>query len=328
MALDAATVRERLGLDGSFRGMLAEVAHLQPREVVLPGPADAADLLARMAVPDADIAEAVAARPDPDRDPELYWLLTGCRLRLVGDMGDFAWPAPWPNLPAALGPVGRWLYLWVLLATVPDLRRYHAEHGVPDEVSWATLRDMGEKVGLHRRFFGVGGFDRQDWATAHFRGVLYALGRLQFNLVPLPPAVLAATGGGMPVGFGVHIPETGGPLTPAACDDSLRRVRPFFADHLRARCTVATCTSWLLDEQLAEYLPAGSNIVAFQRRFTPVPEADQPDEPGDPAILGFVFRKVDPDLAELPRRTTLERAVVDHLRAGRHWRVRTGWLAL
>jgi hypothetical protein len=30
----------------------------------------------------------------------------------------------------------------------------------------------------------------------------------------------------------------------------------------------------------------------------------------------------------LPQRTTLERAIVGHLRAGEHWRNRTGWLAL
>jgi hypothetical protein len=325
---DTAAVRERLGLDTSFDGMLAELAPLTPGEVVLPGPAEAAELLARMGVPAADIAEAVPARPDPGRDPELWWLLARCRQRLVGDLGGFGWPEPWPTLPAALGPVGRWLYLWVLLGTVADVRRFHADHGVPDEVSWATLADVGEKVGLHRRFFGTGGFDRQDWSTLHFRGSIYALGRLQFNLTELPPAVLRATGTTAPVGLGVHIPESGGPLTPAACDASLRRARAFFADRLGVDSTVATCTSWLLDDQLAGYLPETSNIVAFQRRFTPLAEPDQPAGSGDPDIIGFVFRRVDPDLSALPRRTTLERAVVDHVRAGRHWRVRTGWLAL
>jgi hypothetical protein len=328
MALDAAAVRRRLGLDGTYDAFLAELATMRPETTVLPERAEAADLLARLRVPAADIAEAVPARPDPDRDPELWWLLARCRQRLVGDLGGYGWPEPWPNLPAALGPVGRWLYLWVLLATVPDVRRFHAGHGVPDEVAWASLADLGEKVGLHRRFFGVAGFDRQDWSTLHLRGVLYALGRLQFALSELEPAVLRATGGAGTVGLGVHIPETGGPLTPAACDDSLRRARAFFADRLGVDCTVATCTSWLLDEQLAGYLPADSNIVRFQRRFHPLPEPDQPTEPGDAATVGFVFRRVDPDPATLPRRTTLERAVVDHLRAGRHWRVRTGWLPL
>jgi hypothetical protein len=33
-------------------------------------------------------------------------------------------------------------------------------------------------------------------------------------------------------------------------------------------------------------------------------------------------------LNALPQRTTLERAVVEHLCRGRHWRMRTGWLQL
>ena len=85
---------------------------------------------------------------------------------------------------------------------------------------------------------------------------------------------------------------------------------------------VATCTSWLLDEQLADYLPADSNIVRFQRRFTVVDGAT--DDGRD--ILRFVFDRVPKSIDELPQRTALERAIVSHLRGGGHWKTRTGWL--
>jgi hypothetical protein len=49
---------------------------------------------------------------------------------------------------------------------------------------------------------------------------------------------------------------------------------------------------------------------------------------GDRAVFEFVFRRVRPSLDELPQRTTLERAVVTHLRSGRHWQSRLGWIAL
>ncbi|MGH3097980.1 MAG: hypothetical protein ACRDMV_18510 [Streptosporangiales bacterium] len=45
-------------------------------------------------------------------------------------------------------------------------------------------------------------------------------------------------------------------------------------------------------------------------------------------MLEFVFRRTDQPIDQLPQSSTLERAVVAHLRAGRHWRVRTGWLTL
>jgi GNAT-like C-terminal domain len=86
---------------------------------------------------------------------------------------------------------------------------------------------------------------------------------------------------------------------------------------------IATCTSWMLDEQLAEYLPSDSNILAFQRRFTLVPGARDNDD----WILRVVFGTEHPkELDALPQRTRLERAVVNHLRQGLHWRMRTGWL--
>lgn len=51
-------------------------------------------------------------------------------------------------------------------------------------------------------------------------------------------------------------------------------------------------------------------------------------EPADTEPVRFVFG--DPDLppAGLPRRTSVERAVGDHLRAGGHWYVEHGWLRL
>ncbi|MDT5096216.1 MAG: hypothetical protein QOH60_5579, partial [Mycobacterium sp.] len=74
----------------------------------------------------------------------------------------------------------------------------------------------------------------------------------------------------------------------------------------------------------AEYLPAKSNIIQFQQRFQP---AYQP-KPDDHGILRFVFGQAGIDRASAPRRTRLERAVLDHLDAGRHWHGGAGWTLL
>jgi hypothetical protein len=124
--------------------------------------------------------------------------------------------------------------------------------------------------------------------------------------------------------LGIHIPESG-PLTPEACDDSFAQARTFFPRHFPESATrLAICTSWLLDPQLADYLPPDSNIVRFGRRFTLVGDGSD----GDADVLRFVFHRIRPNIDELPQRTTLERATVAHLRAGKHWRNRTGWLGL
>ncbi len=327
-ALEPDAVLERLGLSAGpwFDDLVATGPPERP--VVLPDGAEARALLAELAVPDEDAVEALAARPDPDRDPELWWLLERCHQRLASDMGGWS-SVPWPSLPDEHGPLGRFFYLWVFVSAVPVVRDYHRSRGVSDEISRETLTDLGGKVGVHRRIYGVGGLETQFWFTLHFRGVIYALGRLQFNLheVELSDPALASA---VPdfssgdVGLGVHIPETGA-MTPEVCDASFAAAREFFPKHFpEYDLRVATCSSWLLDEQLADYLPEMSNIVAFQRRFHLTPGGSD----GDRAVFEFVFRRVKPALDDLPQRTTLERAVVAHLRSGGHWQSRLGWVAL
>ncbi len=88
---------------------------------------------------------------------------------------------------------------------------------------------------------------------------------------------------------------------------------------------MAVCRSWLLDPQLRRYLPADSNIVRFQERFRIVHEETRAD---DGLPVGFVFGDPGLPVADLPRRTAVERAVGDHLRAGGHWYGGHGWFAL
>ena len=117
----------------------------------------------------------------------------------------------------------------------------------------------------------------------------------------------------------VHIPETGLPLEPDACDASFARAREVYPDH-----HMAQCTSWLLDPQLAEALPPASNIVGFQRRFV---LRDEGREANDD-VRRFVFHTYEQDLDKLTPRTTLERALVERMRAGGTWRAPTGVTSL
>jgi hypothetical protein len=122
----------------------------------------------------------------------------------------------------------------------------------------------------------------------------------------------------------VHIPEAR-PLDPEGCDDSFAQARSFFPRYFPEHgFRVATCTSWLLDDQLAQYLLPSSNIVRFQRRFHLLPGAVD----GDQDIFWFVYHRGPAAIDSLDPRSTLERAIVAHVRSGQHWRVRTGWLEL
>ena len=339
MAPGASAVAAALGLGEEHRAWLAELEAVPPgASPRLPG----TDELARLAGPlDLERVDRDAlAATRPEGDEALMWLLERCHGLLVSELGTLRPLVRWPALPAALGARGRYFYAWVFLAAVPAIRSWHAARGVSDDVSWATLADLGEQLRIHRWMFATGGLHTQFWLTIHFRGILFRLGRLQFNRSRILPgtfmgplfwyddAALARLGAGFQPGdhtLGVHIPA-GAPLDAAACDESLRAARSFFDTRFPdERARIAICTSWLLDDQLAEHLGAGSNIVRFQRRFEIVPGALDTD--GD--IVRFVFGRTPvPDLDTLPRRTTLERAIVAHLRSGGHWRTRTGWVEL
>jgi hypothetical protein len=236
-----------------------------------------------------------------------------------------------PPLPDELGPVGRYFYVYVFVAAVPHVRSYHQQHGIPDDISRRTLADLGRNMAVHRRRRGTGGLLVPWWIKLHFRGEIYQLGRLQFQRATLGNRTGRAVAAALPLGPGdpslnLHIPDFSGPMSPTACHESIARAREFFPRHFPEEAyALATCESWLLDPQLREYLPESSNIIHFQRRFQPgYPVAENDDT----RPVGFVFGDPGLPLETLPRRTTLERAIVDHLRAGRHWHGGNGWFKL
>ena len=339
--LDASAVSTRLSLGEKYEPWLEELQACGPaeRQWRRPSPAELAEILERLTVVPSDAAELGEGLTRAETEPALMWLVERCRHRLVRDLGRFdAEVGEWPGLPDTLGAAGRYFYAYVFLAALDDVRAWHVQRGIPDGVSWATLSDLGRQMALFRTMYGRGGLDTQWWLVRHWRGALFELGRLQFA----PYRIAAGTdesevwyeegvAAGMGAGFrrgdaalGVHIPETG-PLDPTACDRSFSWARAFFARHgPEEEIRIATCISWVLDDQLQEYLHEESNLVRFQRRFELVPGAVQ----NDVEVFKFVFKRENPTTSGVPQRTTLERAIVAHLRAGRQWRVRTGWLYL
>lgn len=200
-----------------------------------------------------------------------------------------------------------------LLATVDRVRGFHAERGVPDDVSWRTLSDLGQQVWVHRLTFDRFGLHTHGWLRVAWSGALYWLGRLQFNLQRDKDS--------QEWQISTHIPRTG-PLTPESVDASFTEAAGFFARHFPDfPATELFCSSWLLDPELAAGLPADSNMARFQRRWTLRGEPRQAD--GDALFFTFA-RRGDFDLDSLPRDTTLQRLIIDRLRSGGHWHVCQG----
>ncbi|MGW6441657.1 acyltransferase domain-containing protein [Lentzea sp. NPDC055074] len=310
--MDLEDTAARLGVPAEEIERVHRLAGALP-SAPLPARTDAPALLDRLAVPPDDAAEIMAGWPDAGSalwTPELRWLLDRSIALVAADLGGFEWLSPGPELPRERGPAWRHLYVYAYLALVGVVTRYHGEHGISEAVSRATLADLGRNLAVDRRMRGEGWPVMQSWLTLHARGGVYELGRLQHQ-----------RGEGT---IALHVADAG-PLAPAAVDVSLDEARAFFPRHFPGeRYTAFSCGSWLLDPQLLEHLPADSNIARFQQRFELEPHVEQDVPDGDVEVLRFVFRTLTTPLDRLPRRTALQRAVVDHLRAGRHWHWRTG----
>ncbi len=304
--------------DEAYR--LAAIDRLPEREFRLPPPDEARETLRRLDVPPPAADEMLEALPLAYGE-EAWWLLERCYAALISaDSPERPpWPAPWVTDAAFT----RYFHLYVFLAAVPDVLAKHRARRVPEEITWATLGDVGLQVAHYHARNGVYGFDGAFWVFNHFRGDLFQLGRLQYEL-DTADFTARTFEQGDPI-VDIHIPAIG-PLSPDACDASLSTARAFFADHFpETPYRYGTCESWLLDEQLAGVLSPATNIVRFQQRFTHDPDYSKP---GDDDTIRFNFGYLPDSVDDLPQETALQRGIVAVLRSGGHWRIRRGWLEL
>jgi hypothetical protein len=333
-------INSALGLGEDHAAWLATLEQVDPVFLSAPVPESIESLVVQLGLQAEDASDVLRAMPTPDRDPEYWWLLERSHSLLVRSLANrntsHVWKQP-PPLPASLNLFS----VFLIVLSTESIRRQHKTIGVPHDMSWETLSLLGRAMSAYRRTHREPGVHLSAWDWLRFSGWLYQVGRLEVTpywLLTHPEAAGPlfwydddATKA-MPSGFqkgsaaiGLHVPANV-PLGVDACDQSLHRIRNAF-DTLQpdGPPRIATCTSWLLDDQLTEYLRDDSNILSFQRRFTMVPGARDDDD----WILGAVFGRERPkELAALPQNTTLAQAVVAHLQKGRHWRMRTGWLQL
>jgi hypothetical protein len=257
------------------------------------------------------LTAAAAAAESPDALSQIG-LYAERLVGLIGVLPGTDTADPWEGIRAqATAAEAGVVAILTLVVTAPEVGCFHRGRGIADDISWRSLADLGQQVWVHRQTFGEFGLHTYDWLCIVWCGALYWLGRLQFNLQLDGDEWVLST----------HIPATG-PLTRGGVDDSFRAATEFFASHFADYPTqLFYCSSWLLDPELAKALPSGSNMADFQRRWKLYGEAMQ----GDADALFFTFYRRGPvDLDTLPRQTTLQRAILDRLKAGQHWSVWQG----
>jgi hypothetical protein len=108
----------------------------------------------------------------------------------------------------------------------------------------------------------------------------------------------------------MHIPP-GGNMTLELCRDSIREAFAFFARFFPSRPVRAVLSkSWIFNTQFEERLP-DSNLAKFMRELYLFPIASTGTDG-----LFFVFCREHPDRSTAPRKTALQRAMLDILERG------------
>ena len=190
------------------------------------------------------------------------------------------------------------------------------------EIFYETMKDITYKVRECQDVYGVCGIFVGFWYDGFFDMTRFALGRLQFEMMPLwlsSPVVVngCKLENGMEV-INMHIPSCG-PLTPKESDESLAMATEFFKEKFLERPVVFVMSSWLLDENLIALLPEG-NIKEFVARFSILStnKLDYFDDGWRVFGNAWCFDREHwrRQIGTLPRNTRLQKAIFDYLQQG------------
>ncbi len=310
---------------------LANVPEEEKDRIQIPDPATWRAWLDFVEIPAEDIDLVIATTPNPTENPDLYDILQRGAATIVAAMGQIEPPTRFAALADFNHPEYRYFYVQLLTACLPFVLEYHRSLGIPEAISQATLADLGRNVRVHRKREGVGGLGVMWWLMLHFRGVIFQLGRLQFELQHASKEIVASMREhGLEADestnvLSIHIPDFMGPMGHDACSESIDQAVVFFNEYYPEwPVEFGVCNSWLLDPQLREFLKPSSNIIRFQDRFT---IADGMYDASN-SVMQFVFGKHVRDIDTIHPQSSLERGVINHLRDGKSLHGRQGWLKL
>jgi len=188
-----------------------------------------------------------------------------------------------------------------LLRCACQTHRAYEERGIPGRIFVDTMKFFSRFVNFHREVHGTFAFTWAWWVPRQLSLNEFRIGSLEYETVE--------TAGDRCIQ--IHI-ASDSDLSMPCLRESYLEARRFFADFFPAYADAEMrCESWMLCPVLAELLPAGSRVLAFQRAF----EVQRVDTESD-GFLQWVYGRKDIPPAELPERTSLQRKMKAHLLRG------------
>lgn len=214
---------------------------------------------------------------------------------------------------SALSPYTVWMLF--LMQGAKQAKSDYEKKGVGEEIFWATFADLRYKAVECMENYGVWGTFVAFWYPIFFSCDIVKLGRLEYesriyngpayekNGVTLSPGDKVKS---------IHIPSSGEPFDQAARLESYKQAYDFFRPDFPGKPLVCMCHSWLLYPEYKRILKPTSNIIGFQSDFDIIET--------ESGSFGDAWRVFGPDharpAADLPERTSMQRAFKQHLLSG------------
>lgn len=215
---------------------------------------------------------------------------------------------------SGLSPYTVWLLM--LIEASQNAREAYRQGGTPDELFWATFADLRYKAIECKENYNVWGTFVAFWYPIFYSRSIVKLGRLEFeNSKYAFNEEYTKNGYTLKKGDNVksiHIPSSGEPFDKKARLESYRVAYEYFKDELNGGPLFCVCHSWLLYPEYGKILDEKSNIVSFQKDFDIV-DFEAGDFEDAWRLYGAEHNR---PTAELPERTSMQRAFKKHLLAG------------
>lgn len=205
-------------------------------------------------------------------------------------------------------------FLFFILCT-KHLRQLYDDLGYPRTFFTGLQDDMKAKLMESYRINRTWGTFVGEWYYKFFSLERFAIGRLEYDLIQMPPCISLdgkyCFDGEQAVT--IHIPSTG-PLLKEEIKKSMKEAAAFFKNAFPGGKVLFVCHSWLLFPGHYEMLPESSGIRQFMEEFEIIHVYMDDTKRNLWRIFGT---KDTDDLTELPRDTSLQRAYANWLEEGR-----------
>ncbi|GAA4654615.1 hypothetical protein GCM10023142_17530 [Anaerocolumna aminovalerica] len=204
--------------------------------------------------------------------------------------------------------------LLLLLCAKPLMEKY-SEKGLPEDIYWDSIKDLGYKLKECHHVYGIWGTFVRDWFPGYYQMSRFALGRMQYECASFSFDTVTINGITIKSGdkvLMIHIPSSGS-FTKEERLESYHKAKEFYSKEFDNQPIPVVCDSWLLYPAYKEVFPTHSNIRSFIDDFSYIYEKAEEEFLDAWRLFGNDYNKSPKDW---PKTTSLQKAFAEYFISG------------